>query len=186
MLTIKMVSSQCQIALPASAQWIVAVFSSTCCVRGNGTIHEDIHCVHDITLKDSPLKNKVPGPLCQTFCHWWLPLLKIQGNNDKTNTMTCAHREDSDLPSLIRAFAVGMYWPWVLSFLLSTQRRLWSDWANGQAYLSVHWAHKSFCWFCRAAAQSRSSLSHLFAVMILIFWTVYLTFVDTVPLASTG
>ena len=36
---------------------------------------------------------------------------------------------------------------------LSTQRRLWSDWANAQADLSLRWAHKSFCWFRHDAAQ---------------------------------
>ena len=34
------------------------------------------------------------------------------------------------------------------------QRRLWSDWADAQADLSLRWAHWSFCWFCHEAAQS--------------------------------
>ena len=42
--------------------------------------------------------------------------------------MTCARSEDSDQPGrshiLIRAFAVRIKKPWVLSFLFSTQRRL--------------------------------------------------------------
>ena len=29
----------------------------------------------------------------------------------------------------------------------------WSDWANAQADLSLRWAHRSFCWFCHAAAH---------------------------------
>ena len=29
----------------------------------------------------------------------------------------------------------------------------WSDWTDAQADLSLRWAHMSFCWFCRAAAQ---------------------------------
>ena len=32
------------------------------------------------------------------------------------------------------------------------QQRLWSDWADAQADLSLRWAH-SFCWFCHVAAQ---------------------------------
>ena len=44
-----------------------------------------------------------------------------------------APSEDSDQPghppSLIRVFAVRMMKPWVLSYPLSAQRRLWSDWA---------------------------------------------------------
>ena len=33
---------------------------------------------------------------------------------------------------------------WVLSFPLSAQRRLWSDWADAQADLSLRWAHSHF------------------------------------------
>ena len=29
----------------------------------------------------------------------------------------------------------------------------WSDWADGQADLSLRWAHMSFCWFCHEAAH---------------------------------
>ena len=29
----------------------------------------------------------------------------------------------------------------------------WSDWADVQADLSLHCAHRSFCWFCRAVAH---------------------------------
>ena len=72
--------------------------------------------------------------------------------------MTCAPSEDSDqpghLPSLIRVFAVRMKKAWVLtcSYHLRGQRRLWSDWADAQADLSLRWA-QSFCWFCHEAAQ---------------------------------
>ena len=45
-----------------------------------------------------------------------------------------APSEDSDqtghLPSLIRVFAVRMKKAWVLSYPLSAQRRLWSNWAD--------------------------------------------------------
>ena len=60
----------------------------------------------------------------------------------------CASSEDSDqpghLPSLIRVFAVRMKKAWVLSHPLSAQRRLWSDWADAQADLSLHWVHSHF------------------------------------------
>ena len=56
--------------------------------------------------------------------------------------------EDSDQPghppSLIRVFAVRTKKAWVLSYPLSAQRRLWSDWADAQAYLSLRWAHSHF------------------------------------------
>ena len=29
----------------------------------------------------------------------------------------------------------------------------WSDWADAQADLSLHWAHMPFCWFCHEAAH---------------------------------
>ena len=53
----------------------------------------------------------------------------------------CASSEDSDQPghppSLTRVFVVRMKKPWVLSYSLSTLRRLWSDWADAQAGLSL-------------------------------------------------
>ena len=49
----------------------------------------------------------------------------------------CAPSEDSDQPghppSLIKVFAVRMKKAWVLSYLLSAQRRLWSGCADAQA-----------------------------------------------------
>ena len=44
-------------------------------------------------------------------------------------------------PSLIRVFAVRMKKPWVLSYPLSVQQRLWSDWVDAQPDLSHGWAH---------------------------------------------
>ena len=49
--------------------------------------------------------------------------------------------------------------PWVLSHPLSTQQRLWSDWMDAQADHSLDWKHRSFCWFCRAAAHLRFFLT---------------------------
>ena len=63
----------------------------------------------------------------------------------------CAHSEDSDQPghppSLIRVFAVRMKEAWVLSYPLSAQRRLWSDWVDVQADLSLRWTHRHFVGF---------------------------------------
>ena len=71
--------------------------------------------------------------------------------------MACAPSEDSDQPvhppSLIRVFAVRMKKARVVSYPLSAQRRLWSDWADAQADLSLRWAHIPLCLFCREAAQ---------------------------------
>ena len=63
----------------------------------------------------------------------------------------CAPSEDSDQPghppSLIRVLAVRMKQAWALSYPLSAQRRLWSDWADAQADLSLRWAHTHFVGF---------------------------------------
>ena len=63
----------------------------------------------------------------------------------------CAPNEDSDQPghppSLIRVFAVRMKKAWVLSYPLSAQRSLWSDWADAQADLSLRWAHTHYVGF---------------------------------------
>ena len=81
----------------------------------------------------------------------------LEPQHDKTNEMICVPSEDSDQPghptSLIRVFAVCMKKAWALSYPLSTQRRLWSDWADAQADLSLRWVHMPFCWFCHEAAH---------------------------------
>ena len=63
----------------------------------------------------------------------------------------CAPSEDSDQPrhppSLIWVFAVRMKKPWVLSYSLSAQGRLWSDWADAQADPSLRRAHSGFVGF---------------------------------------
>ena len=57
--------------------------------------------------------------------------------HDKINKMACANSEDSDqpghLPSLIWVFAIRMKKALVLSYRMSAQWRLWSDWADAQA-----------------------------------------------------
>ena len=50
-------------------------------------------------------------------------------------------------PSLIRVFAVRVKKACVLSYPLSAQRRLWSDWTDAQADLSFRWAHTHFVGF---------------------------------------
>ena len=60
---------------------------------------------------------------------------------DKTNKMTCAQ---SSLRSM------GSLRPKLSS---SGQRRLWSDCTDIQVYLSLRWAHLSFCWFLSFAGS---------------------------------
>ena len=76
------------------------------------------------------------------------PIWTASWQNKQNN---CAPSEDSDQPghppSLIRIFAVRMKKAWVLSYPLSAQRRLWSDWADGQVDLCLRWAHSHFVGF---------------------------------------
>ena len=62
----------------------------------------------------------------------------------QNQTNDSAPSEDSDQPghppSLIRVFAVRMN-------PMSAQRRLWSDWADNQADLSLRWAHTYYVGF---------------------------------------
>ena len=91
--------------------------------------------------------------------------LSIWATSWQNQQSECAPSEDSDqpghLPSLIRDFTVRMKKAWVLSYPLSAQRRLWSDWADAQADLSLRWAHTHFWWFCHKAAHMLI-VSHIF------------------------
>ena len=87
-----------------------------------------------------------------SFClSEWEMKCTFEPPHDKTNKMACVPNEDSDQPghppSLIRVFADRMKKAWVLSCALSAHRRLWSDWADAQADLSLRWAHIHFVGF---------------------------------------
>ena len=92
-------------------------------------------CLTDGRLKDCSLRH-----ILITWAATW----QNQQNE-------CTPSEDSDQPghppSLNRVFAVRMKKAWVLSYPLSAQRRLWSDWADAQADLSLRWAHSHFVGF---------------------------------------
>ena len=84
------------------------------------------------------------------------------------NKMTCAPCEDSDQtghrhpPSLTRVFALRMKKAWVLSYPMSAQWRLWSDWAAAKADLSLRWAHSHFVGFDMLRLKLLKSCSCLF------------------------
>ena len=65
---------------------------------------------------------------------WLLRHTSSKPPYDKTNKMACMPSEDSNQPghqpSLIRVLAVTMKKAWVLSYPLSAQWRLWSNWAS--------------------------------------------------------
>ena len=93
--------------------------------------------------------------------------------------MACAPSEDSEQPghppSPIRVFAVRIKKVCVLSYPLSAQRRLWSDWADAQADLSLRWAHSHFVGFVTRrlilktpdlkGTQDRTKRRYLFALL---------------------
>ena len=67
--------------------------------------------------------------------------LILEPPHDKTSKVSVRPAKTRNPPSLIRVFAVRMKEPWFLSYPLSAQRRLWSDWADAQADLSLPWVH---------------------------------------------
>ena len=81
----------------------------------------------------------------------WLVVFLIWATSWQNQQNECAPSEDSDQPwhspSLIRVFAVRIKKDWVLSYPMSAQRRLWSDWADAQSDLSLRWAHSHFVGF---------------------------------------
>ena len=86
---------------------------------------------------------------------FFLPLkyIIIEPRHDKTNKLAVRPAKTQISLGSRPVFVVRMKKAWVLSYPLSSQRRLWSDWADAQADLSLRWAHRSFCWFCHVAAQ---------------------------------
>ena len=70
---------------------------------------------------------------------------------DETNNVAVHPAKNSDQPghppNLIRVFAVRMKKPSVLSYPLGAQRRLWTDWVDAQADLSLRWVHSHFVGF---------------------------------------
>ena len=70
------------------------------------------------------------------------------------------------LPRLIRVFTVHMKKAWVLSYPLSAQRRLWSDWADAQAHLSLCWAHTHFVGFVMSRLTYKVQLASVTAVKL--------------------
>ena len=70
----------------------------------------------------------------------------------------CAPSEDSDQPghppSLIRVFPVRSMSSLGPKLSSCGQRRLWSDWADAQADLSLRWAHSHFVGFVLSRLKS--------------------------------
>ena len=95
---------------------------------------QSLHCLHTWIAIQSKLnnKNKYTIHLSLGLNDKWAVTRQNQQNE-------CVPSEDSD---------VRMKTLWAFSYPLSAQWRLWLDWANAQADLSLPWVH-SFCWFCQ-------------------------------------
>ena len=70
-------------------------------------------------------------------------------NMTKPTKWVCAQRKlrSAWASDLNRVFAVRIEKAWVLTYPLSAQQRLWSDWADAQADLILRWAHTHFVGF---------------------------------------
>ena len=104
------------------------------------------------TIKKTPWCLGVRRHFLAPVSHMEILVCKINWATSWQNQQNdCAPSEDSDQPghqpSLIRVFPVHIKKAWVLSYALSTLRRLWSDWADAQADLSLRWAHSHFVGF---------------------------------------
>ena len=94
----------------------------------------------------------------QRFSHDMAHLFELP--HDKTNKMSVPPAKTQislGIHPVWSVLVVCMKKPWVLSYPLSAQRRLWSDWADAQADLSLRWAHKPFCWFCHCVVFIHSN-----------------------------
>ena len=97
---------------------------------------------------------QILGWLQQFFgwkCVWIFTVLgNMSRDMTKPTKWVCAqHRLRSAWASaqVWSVFAVRMKKAWVLSYPLSAQWRLWSDWADAQADPSLRWAHSHFVGF---------------------------------------
>ena len=109
-------------------------------------------------LQSHQATHKLWRPQWGTTNGWGFMTTSIRKKEHETWAVTwqnqqngCAASENSDQPwhppSLIRVFAVRMKKAWALGYPLSAQWRLWSDWADAQADLSLCWAHTHFVGF---------------------------------------
>ena len=80
----------------------------------------------------------------------------IEPRHDKTNKMAVRPAKTQISLGMIRVFTVRMKKARFLSYMyqFSAQRRLWSDWADAQADLSLRWTHSHFIGFVTSRFNS--------------------------------
>ena len=104
---------------------------------------------------------------------------KYEPQHDKTNKMSVVPAKTQislGFRPVWSVFAVRMKKPWVLSYPMSAQRRLWSDWADAQADLSVRWAHTRFVVFVMSLLiyfPPLFKLSLMQNSLYICIWTLY-------------
>ena len=95
--------------------------------------------------------------LARRHCHWFcschLHVSRIVTKPTKWHVRPTKTPISLSIPPVWSVFTVRLKKARLLSYSLSAQRRLWSDWADAQADLSLRWAHMPFCWFCHDAAH---------------------------------
>ena len=77
----------------------------------------------------------------------WYQTTTNEPRHDKTNKVTVRPAKTQI------SLGIRMKKHWILSYPVSAQRRLWSDWAGAKADLRLRLAHMPFCLFCHVAAQ---------------------------------
>ena len=148
--------------------WIFSVYQVLFLLLNDPQIEKiDYWCQKSATLWVCPLpkkkkQKKMGQPVAQhrQTSFFYLTSLASKKKVHMSRLVTCAPSEDSEQPghppSLIRVFAVRIKKAWVLSYPLSSQRRLirlggcpgWSESSLGA---------QSFCWFCHEAAHIKDS-----------------------------
>ena len=101
------------------------------------------------------INDRFPTILVKWFYFCPKKLIHNEPEHNKTNKNTCAPSEDSRL-AVWSEFAVHFMGSYGSKPSSGRQWRLWPDWEDAQADLSLcgHW---SFCWFCRAPAHMLSA-----------------------------
>ena len=84
------------------------------------------------------MQMSLSGPLITS------PFRRFELPHDKTNKMTVCPAKTQISLGILPVWSKSSLSAWVLIYPLSAQRRLWSDWADAQADLSLHWAHSHF------------------------------------------
>ena len=116
-------------------------------------------CCKNITALQQTKAQKLVAVTICSHIHY-SPTIN-EPEHDKTNKITYVPNKDSDQPGRISLHSHAVWSVFAVRSKDSPgtkassyrQQRLRSDWVNAQPDLSLRWAHRSFCWFCRATVH---------------------------------